>query len=480
MFKSKLFYFSFLFSLCIISNIINITFINQKLFTNSYGQSTLGPDTSQLIPANSIKSYKATSLFTNKPVSITNSTKHLILLNSWATWCIPCREEMPAIEKLYKIENPKGLDIIGINVDGPGSEDAVKSFTQKYNLTYTFWYDPDNNFAQVFKSMGVPESFLIDNTGKILHQWRGQFDPIAAETKEIINTALVQQSPTSSKSLTVKSNTNVKGNSISQIGIPIAFTAGVLSFFSPCILPIIPSFIAFITGMSSDELLRRNNNNENVKNSDYVSGPINNKKETKYIEKASIIKSRTFIRSCLFILGFSIVFVALGASLTAIGSAFQQYNRWIEIIGGIIIIGFGLNLIGILKIPGAQRDRGYKFSTRPAGHIGSLLIGMGFGAGWTPCIGPILASILTMAAITTSIYQGILLLIVYSIGLAIPFIISSLAIDKYIKTIKRIRKWIPWIHRISVTLLMIMGILLLTGYLTLITNSISSLFPLLG
>jgi cytochrome c-type biogenesis protein len=170
----------------------------------------------------------------------------------------------------------------------------------------------------------------------------------------------------------------------------------------------------------------------------------------------------------------------LGASITAIGSAFHDYNRWIEIIGGILIILFGLNLLGVLKIPGTQRDRGYKFSRRPAGHIGSLLIGMGFGAGWTPCIGPILSSILTIAAVTTSIYEGILLLIVYSIGLAIPFIISALAIDKYIVTYKKINKWMPWIHRISVTLLIAMGILLLTGYLTLLTNSLAGLFPMLG
>jgi cytochrome c-type biogenesis protein len=97
----------------------------------------------------------------------------------------------------------------------------------------------------------------------------------------------------------------------------------------------------------------------------------------------------------------------LGASITAIGSAFHDYNRWIEIIGGILIILFGLNLLGVLKIPGTQRDRGYKFSRRPAGHIGSLLIGMGFGAGWTPCIGPILSSILTIAAVTTFIQSDL-------------------------------------------------------------------------
>ena len=198
------------------------------------------------------------------------------------------------------------------------------------------------------------------------------------------------------------------------------------------------------------------------------------------IQKVSIIKSTTFLRGCLFILGFSIIFVALGASITAIGSAFHEYSRWIEIIGGIMIIIFGLNLLGVIKIPGAQRDRGYKFTQRPAGHVGSLLIGMGFGAGWTPCIGPILASILTVAAVTTSLYDGILLLVVYSCGLAIPFIISALAIDKYLVTYKKLNKWMPWIHRISVTLLMVMGVLLLTGYLGIITTSLAGTFPMLG
>ena len=96
---------------------------------------------------------------------------------------------MPALEK-YNEFNPKGLNMIGVNVDGSDSQDAVKSFVQKDKLTYTFWYDSDNNFAQVFRTMGVPESFLIDKTGKLLHQWRGQFDPVSLETKNMIDTAL--------------------------------------------------------------------------------------------------------------------------------------------------------------------------------------------------------------------------------------------------------------------------------------------------
>ena len=145
-----------------------------------------------------------------------------------------------------------------------------------------------------------------------------------------------------------------------------------------------------------------------------------------------------------------------------------------------MLVIFGLNLFGLLKILGSQRGWGLKFSKRPAGHIGALLIGMGFGAGWTPCIGPILASILTVAATTGSIFEGVNLLIFYSMGLAIPFLVSSFAIDKYIIAFQRLRKWMPWIHRSSAALIIVMDILLLTGSLAILTNSLADMFPMFG
>ena len=198
------------------------------------------------------------------------------------------------------------------------------------------------------------------------------------------------------------------------------------------------------------------------------------------VKRDSFLKSNTFIRGSLFILGFSLVFVALGASITAVGSAFHEYSIWIERVGGIMLVIFGLNLLGLLKIPGSQREWRLKFSKRPAGHIGALLIGMGFGAGWTPCIGPILASILTIAATTGSLYEGITLLIFYSIGLAIPFMASTIAIDKYMIAFKKIRKWMPWIHRSSAALIIVMGFLLLTGALSIFTNTLIGTFPMFG
>lgn len=493
-----------------LSAIFLVFLANQNSGNNMdvFAQTTTLPNTTdnpnQSIPQDRVKSYQALSLETGKPISIENATGKLIILNSWATWCVPCREEMPGLEQLYNEFKGKGLEVIGTSVDSIGMDDRIKNFAERMNITYTLWHDPNDAFTRTFKAIGVPESYLIDKNGTIYHQWKGQFNPMAPSTKSIVENALLEVSPPAFASSgsyingTALSSTESASdplassdqssqsdlesrNGLATFAIPIAFAAGLLSFLSPCILPIIPSFVAFITGMSSDELLNKGNRRSSTESSTSNpsgSGEIEEQQEP--IQKTSVIKSMTFLRGCLFILGFSIVFVALGASITAIGSAFHEYSRWIEIVGGIMIILFGLNLLGVLKIPGAQRDRGYKFSQRPAGHVGSLLIGMGFGAGWTPCIGPILASILTIAAVTTSLYEGIFLLVVYSAGLAIPFIISALAIDKYLVTYRKLSKYMPWIHRISVALLLIMGVLLLTGYLTLFTTSLASTFPMLG
>lgn len=513
----------FSFMLLLNSNTLNAD-ENEVVNLIAFGQTTASTQAdddnqpNQTIPKERIKGYEALSLEDGKPITISNVTGKVIILNSWATWCIPCREEMPGLQQLYEEYKDSGLEIIGVSVDSFGMENRINLFTEQMGITYPIWHDPNDFFTITFKAIGVPESYLIDNNGTLYHQWKGQFNPVSDNTKSLVEDALSKVSPAfaspsttsnptnsttdlgSSGSTSIERSTSV-GSDFTTIGIPVAFAAGLLSFLSPCILPIIPSFVAFITGMSSDELLNRNNKKRNEGSSsrvgdsyDSLGSDIYNRIDPKTassgvgeelekqesVHKKTSIKSTTFLRGCLFILGFSLVFVALGASITAIGSAFHEYSRWIEIIGGIMIILFGLNLLGILKIPGTQRDRGYKFTKRPAGHIGSLLIGMGFGAGWTPCIGPILASILTIAAVTTSMYDGIMLLTVYSAGLAIPFLISALAIDKYLVTYKKLSKYMPWIHRISVALLIIMGILLLSGYLTLITTSLAGTFPMLG
>ena len=486
--------------------------------------------------------YSATTL-DGRPASLEEFRGNPVIVNVWATWCIPCRQEMPALETLYNKYSHEGLQIVGVSVDGPGTPQRIKSFIDRMGITYTILHDPDDKFSRAFRTIGVPESFLINSNGEIVHAWKGPFDAMSEDTQTRVTNLLVgearsqveqssdssgseiqnqtlSQVQTSQKSLLEGDTSDVSSPSISEdsttntnyqlVGYPIAFGAGILSFLSPCILPLIPSFIAFVTGMSIEELTgqnndknRRRNNKDGTKDSSieevrkqdrqnnvYPSGSLptsstssgstglseasKHSSFTSYTQTS--IKHTALIRGLLFIAGFSIVFVALGASITAIGSLFFDYSRWIEIVGGILLVIFGLHLFGILRIPGSEREWKLHFSKRPvAGHIGSLIIGMGFGAGWTPCIGPILASILAIAASSTSVTTGVTLLAVYSAGLAVPFIISTMAIEKFITAFKQIRRWLPWINRTSAALLIIVGIMLLTGFLTTLTGTLAGL-----
>src|SRR5215210_4811799 len=179
------------FSFLILFGIIALN--GQKEFTNitAYGQTTAPPSSSsdnadQSIPKDRIKGYEALSLENGKPISVSNATGELIVLNSWATWCVPCREEMPGLEQLYEDYKNSGLEVIGVSVDSFGMDDRIKVFTERMGITYPIWHDPKDTFTRTFKAIGVPESYLIDRNGTIYHQWKGQFDPTAESTKSIV------------------------------------------------------------------------------------------------------------------------------------------------------------------------------------------------------------------------------------------------------------------------------------------------------
>jgi cytochrome c-type biogenesis protein len=507
------------------------------------------PSTQEIKPA---PKYSAMTL-DGKPAPLEEFGGNPAIVNVWATWCIPCRQEMPALEALYNEYSSQGLQIVGVSIDGPGTTQRIKSFIDRMGISYTILHDPDDKFSRAFRTIGVPESFLINANGEIVHSWKGPFDAMSEDTQARVTNLLVGEAngqvgfgePVSPGSESQNQNQNSSQPQASQnlpteddtsgaastsdsesspnttnyqlIAYPIAFGAGILSFLSPCILPLIPSFVAFVTGMSIEELTGKNNdkNKRREDKNGIKSGSVEN--DQKSAGRASIYSSESrqssssslssdstglaeaseqssspsissssyskfstrhtaLVRGLLFIAGFSIVFVALGASITAIGSLFFDYSRWIEIIGGILLVGFGLHLLGVLRIPGSEREWKFHFSKRPiAGHVGSLVIGMGFGAGWTPCIGPILASILAIAASSTSVTTGVTLLAVYSAGLAVPFIISTMAVEKFITAFKQIRRWLPWINRTSAALLIIVGIMLLTGFLTALTGTLAGL-----
>lgn len=229
-----------------------------------------------------------------------------------------------------------------------------------------------------------------------------------------------------------------------NVSIIMALLAGLASFLSPCILPMIPSYLAFITGISLEELSQ----DQNLKK----------------------VRKSVITNSLFFILGFSILFIAMGASATFLGKFLSRNIRWLEIIGGSLVVILGLHFAGLFKIKFLDREKKIHLNKKPLGLFGTVLVGMAFGAGWTPCVGPILGSILTMAAATQDIAKGIILLVSYSIGLGIPFLLAGLLIHKFFEYFKTIQKYFRVITLVGGILLVIIGILLITGYFTTISS----------
>jgi cytochrome c-type biogenesis protein len=183
------------------------------------------------------------------------------------------------------------------------------------------------------------------------------------------------------------------------------------------------------------------------------------------------------IHALLFVGGFSLVFVLLGASATALGRALNYYQVWLQRVGGVLIILFGLLCLGVFKVGLLTQERRLHLERRPVGYLGSALVGMAFAAGWTPCIGPVLGAILGLAATSSDVSRGMLLLGVYSAGLALPFLIAAVAVESFLDWFQRFRRFLPWVMRISGVMLILVGVLLLTGEFTRLAGWLQGLTP---
>ena len=232
-----------------------------------------------------------------------------------------------------------------------------------------------------------------------------------------------------------------------SVGLWVALTGGVVSFLSPCVLPLVPSYLSFVTGMSLEDL------------------------------QGGVDRRATFMHSLLFVLGFSIIFIALGASASFLGRYLNEYEVLIARVGGAVIIVLGLHLTGVLKIAPLLRERRVHVSDKPAGYLGTIGVGAAFGAGWTPCIGPVLGAILTLASTQDTVWAGVSLLSVYSLGLAIPFLISALALDLFLSAFSRFRRFLPAVEKGAGVMLIILGLLLVTGTFTLLNTYLLPLTP---
>ncbi|MFO7716635.1 cytochrome c biogenesis CcdA family protein [Desulfosarcina sp.] len=227
-----------------------------------------------------------------------------------------------------------------------------------------------------------------------------------------------------------------------SISYPAALLAGVLSFFSPCILPLIPAYFTFITGLSLDELTGA---------------------------RTTAVRVQVIRKTLSYVLGFSLVFILMGASASLIGGAIFRYREWIRIIGGIMIILFGIHMTGLIRFRSLEFERRLQVRKKPLHFLGTFFVGMAFGAGWSPCIGPLLGSILIVAGNQETVANGIGLLSIYAAGLAIPFMVLALFVDRLMTFIKKASWSIRYINLTAGVLLLILGLLLVTNKLNLIS-----------
>ncbi|MDH3497507.1 MAG: cytochrome c biogenesis protein CcdA [Gemmatimonadota bacterium] len=230
-----------------------------------------------------------------------------------------------------------------------------------------------------------------------------------------------------------------------SVGLPLAFFAGVLSFLSPCVLPLIPSYVSFITGLS--------------------------------LEDAGARRWVALTHASMFVLGFTVIFVLLGASATALGTLLNYHRVWLERLGGALIVVFGFYLLGAFQWGVLARERRFHLQDKPVGYLGSALVGLAFGAGWSPCIGPILGAVLTYTSATATLGQGIGLLLAYSLGLGLPFLIAALAIERFLGWFQRYRRVMPVVTKTAGAILVLVGVLLATGYFTLLASWLQGLTP---
>jgi cytochrome c-type biogenesis protein len=232
-----------------------------------------------------------------------------------------------------------------------------------------------------------------------------------------------------------------------SVSFAVAFGAGLLSFLSPCVLPIVPGYLGFITGMSLDDLREGSN------------------------RRAAVVPA------LFFVAGFSLIFLLMGASATLIGQVLLRYQDWIARVGGVLVLLFGLHLLGVLRFGALMRERRFHLSASPSGYAGAAVAGVAFGAGWTPCLGPVLGALLTYASARATLGAGLLLLGGYAAGLALPFVVAAFATGAFLNASRNFRRFIPVVEKVSGAVLLVVGLLMVSGTFTVLSAWAARLTP---
>ena len=317
---------------------------------------------------------------------------------------------MPALERLWRAQKDAGFVMLAVTVDA--NPKLAAPFVERHGFTFTVGLDPKMELANTYGVRALPSSFVIDRDGRLAG--------VAVGPRVWDNTAAH------------------------------ALIAGLFSFLSPCVLPLFPSYVSFITGMSVSDLTA---------------------------DLSGAARRRVMLHALAFVLGFSLVFVALGASFSAAGQFLLDYRNLIRQVGGALIVLFGLYIAGVFKLAAMGRTMQFQLREKPAGYLGSLLVGITFAIGWTPCVGPILGAILSLAGTSETVQRGIGLLIAYSAGLGVPFLVSAVALGAFLKFFKRYRPLIPVMERAAGVILVVVGVLVFTNYYVVLNSWAISLTP---
>lgn len=224
---------------------------------------------------------------------------------------------------------------------------------------------------------------------------------------------------------------------VESVSLIAAFAAGIVSFLSPCVLPLVPGYLSYVSGVSVDEMSAG--------------------------DRSATAGRAVFVNTLFFVLGFTIVFVALGATASSLGSLLLQNQRWLQRLAGALVVLFGLHMMGLLKISWLYREKRFQGPDRTRGPLGATLLGLAFAAGWTPCIGPILAGILAIAATNDSLWQGMLLLAVYSAGLGIPFLLTGWATQRFFGVFQHIKRHMRVVEVVGGVMLVTIGVMIFTS-----------------
>ena len=365
-------------------------------------------------------------LLDGRSVSFSEWRGSVAVVNFWATWCIPCREELPGLQRLYETLSPEGLELIAINIQE--RPELVENFLRNLSVSLPIGYDATGDASLSIGVRGLPVTYLVDKRGYPLGIKIGIIEWDAPEV--------------------IESVASDHRRNMNTPGFGLAFIAGIVSFLSPCVLPLIPSYLSFIGGTGLRDL------------------------------QTSARQRRTVaLRSIWFVIGFSILFTALGIVFSGIGALIDI--RIVSTVAGVVIIVLGLNIIfdfwSILNI-----ERRLHMKRRPSGYLGAMVAGMAFGAGWAPCIGPILTAILFLAGQSGGSLRGALLLIIYSMGLGVPFIAAGLFFPFFEGFSKRIKTHLKGIRIFSGLLLVAIGLLIMFNRLRVLNSLLIDLGFRLG